>query len=215
MERSSSPAAGRRPAGAWLAGLVVAACAVWVFRGALDLFFAADDFPALARVEGLLPRLQGPWRLLSAQLYFDLMHAAAGLDPRAYHAASLLLHAACAGALYVLLKRRLSAPAAMAGAAWDVAGPLSNAPRAMIANARMNNAILWGFVMVESSLPLPFFLTDSILTEPSLLIFANPPCFTVLLISAELRGRRFPSNLNDEGRRPPSNKDIILPLPRY
>lgn len=117
MERAASPPTGSRPAGAWLGGLVVGVCAAWVFRGALGLFFAADDFSALARGAGLLPRLQGPWRIVSHQLYFDLMHRVAGLDPRAYHAMSLLLHVACAVALYALLKRRLSIPAAMVGAA--------------------------------------------------------------------------------------------------
>jgi hypothetical protein len=123
MERTPSPLAGPRPTGAWLGGLVVVACALWVFRDALGLFFASDDFAALARGADLLPRLHGPWRLLSHQLYFDLMRPLAGLEPRAYHAASLVLHAACALALFVLLKRRLCVPAAMAGAACFAAHP--------------------------------------------------------------------------------------------
>jgi hypothetical protein len=123
MKRVPSPPVDPRPTGAWLGGLVVATCAAWVFRGALGQFFAADDFSGLARGAGLLPRLHGPWRLLSHQLYFDLMHHVAGLDPRAYHAASLLLHVGCAVALYALLKRRLGVPAAMAGAACFAAHP--------------------------------------------------------------------------------------------
>ncbi len=100
----------------WLGGLLVAAAGVWVFRGALTYFFSADDFPALARAAGLLPRLHDPWRLLSGQFYFDLLRPIAGLDPRGYHAASLLLHVACSVVLYALLRRRLSTPAALAGA---------------------------------------------------------------------------------------------------
>ena len=122
--RPPAPAsAPTRNAGAWLGALVVAAVAVWVFRGALDCFFAADDFPALARAQGLLPRLQGPWRLLSGQLWFDLLRPLAGLDPRGYHAAGLALHAGCALSLYALLRRRLSTPAALAGAAFFAAHP--------------------------------------------------------------------------------------------
>ena len=113
----TSPASTRSwPRAAWLGALLMAAAGVWVFRGALPYFFSADDFPALARAAGLLPRLDGPWRLLSGQLYFDLLRPIAGLDPRGYHTASLLLHAACSVALYALLRRRLSGPAALAGA---------------------------------------------------------------------------------------------------
>ena len=111
------------PRAGWLGGLLVAAAGVWVFRGALPYFFSADDFPALARAAGLLPRLHGPWRLLSGQLYFDLLRPIAGLDPRGYHAASLLLHAACSVALYALLRRRLSTPAALAGAGYFATHP--------------------------------------------------------------------------------------------
>ena len=111
------------PGAGWLGGLLVAASGVWVFHRALNYFFSADDFPALARAAGLLPRLQGPWRLLSGQLYFDLLRPVAGLDPHGYHGASLLLHAACSAALFVLLRRRLSTPAALAGAAFFATHP--------------------------------------------------------------------------------------------
>jgi len=116
MQRIPSASVISRPAAAWLGGLLVAAAGVWVFRGALNYFFSADDFPALARAAGLLPRLRDPWRLLSGQLYFDLLRPLAGLDPRGYHAASLLLHVACSLTLYALLRCRLSTPAALAGA---------------------------------------------------------------------------------------------------
>ena len=109
----SGPAAGWP---GWLGGLLVAAAGLWVFRGALGYFFSADDFPALARAAGLLPRLHDPWRLLSGQYFFDLMRPLAGLDPRGYHAASLALHAATSVVLYALLRRRLAAPAALVGA---------------------------------------------------------------------------------------------------
>lgn len=123
MQRTSSVSPGSRPAAAWLGGLLVAAAAAWVFRGALGYFFSADDFPALARAAGLLPRLHDPWRLLSGQLYFDLLRPIAGLNPRGYHAASLALHVACSLALYALLRRRLSTPAALAGAGFFATHP--------------------------------------------------------------------------------------------
>ena len=116
MQGAPTASTRTHPVGTWLGGLLVAAAGAWVFRGALVQFFAADDFPALARAMGLLPRLHGLWRLLSGQLYFDLMRPIAGLDPRGYHAASLLLHLGCAVALYGLLRRHLSTPAALAGA---------------------------------------------------------------------------------------------------
>jgi len=100
----------------WLAVVVIAAAGVAVFRGALAQFFSADDFPALARAAGLLPRLTAPWRLASGQLYFDLLRVLGGLDPHVYHLAGLLLHLACALSLYALLRARLSARAALAGA---------------------------------------------------------------------------------------------------
>ncbi len=94
----------------------MAVAGAWVFRGALAQFFSADDFAGLARATGLEPHLRGLWRYLSGEAYFVLMRPLSGLDPRGYHAASLLLHLACALALYALLRRALAAPAATAGA---------------------------------------------------------------------------------------------------
>lgn len=100
----------------WLGAVAVAMAGAWVFAGALQQFFSADDFAGLARAAGLLPHLQGLWRYLSGEVYFLLMRPLSGLDPRGYHAASLLLHVACALALYALLHRAVSTPAAFAGA---------------------------------------------------------------------------------------------------
>jgi hypothetical protein len=92
-----------------------AAAAVIVFRGGLAYFFSQDDFGGLARAAGLLPRLDGPWRYLSGQAYFDLMRAVAGLDPLPYHAVSLIAHLACTVLVWLLLARWVSAPAAWLG----------------------------------------------------------------------------------------------------
>jgi hypothetical protein len=123
MERAPSTRAGPWALAERLGGVVAAAAGAWVFHGALGQFFAADDFPALARAAGMLPRLASPWRLLSGQLYFDLLRPLAGLDPRGYHAAGLLLHAGCCALLFALLRRRVSAPAALVGTAWFATHP--------------------------------------------------------------------------------------------
>ena len=56
----------------WWPALLAAVLAVLVFRGALAYGFAQDDFAALGRAAGLLPRFTEPWRWLSLQGFFDL-----------------------------------------------------------------------------------------------------------------------------------------------
>ena len=134
--RPASPAARRRrpspvaaPSAhraAWAPAAVaiaVALVSVAVFRGALAYFFAQDDFHGLARAAGLLPRLATPWRWLSGQLYFDGMRAIAGLSPLPYHLASLAAHAAVSALVVAWLSARVSAPAALLGAACFAAHP--------------------------------------------------------------------------------------------
>jgi hypothetical protein len=101
--------------------LAAAAIGVVVFRGSLDYFFTQDDFAALARAAGLLPRFVEPWRWLSLQAFFDLMRPLAGLDPRPYHAAGLVLHASTAALLAAWLARALSGPSALVGASFFAA----------------------------------------------------------------------------------------------
>ncbi len=106
-----------------IAALLLAALAWPVWHGALDFFFAQDDFVGLARATGLLPRLAGPWRLWSNQLHFDLLLALGGLEARHFHAANLAAHVLAAVALFALLARRVDAIAAFAGAALVVTHP--------------------------------------------------------------------------------------------
>ena len=54
-----------------LGAVLAVVAALVVFRGTLAYFFAQDDFTGLARARGIIPALQGPWRYLSGQLYFD------------------------------------------------------------------------------------------------------------------------------------------------
>jgi hypothetical protein len=99
-----------------LPALLAAAAAMWVFRGAAAYGFAQDDFAALARAAGLLPRFEAPWRWLSLQGFFDLMRPLAGLDPLPYHLVSLAGHALAAVLVLRLLARFTARPAAFAGA---------------------------------------------------------------------------------------------------
>jgi hypothetical protein len=55
-----------KPAALLLPALVASA-AIWVFAGAAGFGFSQDDFAALARAAGLLPRFTEPWRWLALQ----------------------------------------------------------------------------------------------------------------------------------------------------
>ena len=94
--------------GRWLPPIALAGAALFVFGGSLQYFFAQDDFFALARAAGILPRLDEPWRYLSAQAYFDLMQILVGTNAAAYHWVSLAGHAACTVLLYRLLQREFA-----------------------------------------------------------------------------------------------------------
>ena len=102
--------------------LGLAAAAVIVFHGGLAYFFSQDDFGWMARARGLLPRLVGPWRYLSAQLYYDAMRAA-GLHALPYHLVSLLAHVAVSLLVFALLRGRVAAPAAWLGAVFFAVHP--------------------------------------------------------------------------------------------
>src|SRR6058998_1695530 len=93
------------------ASLVILLLAVVVYHGSLRYFFSQDDFAGLSRAAGQTPPLTGPWRLLSHQIFFDVMRPIAGLDPWPYHLASLLSHASCGIVLYDWLRRWCSRPA--------------------------------------------------------------------------------------------------------
>ncbi len=127
---SPPPIARPAPRGANVAGiardraalLAVMFAAVVVFIGALSYFFGQDDFAGLARARGLLAPLHGPWRFVSGQLYFWLMRPL-GLAAAGYHAVNVFAHAACAGLLFAMLRRRFAAPAALLGALCFAAHP--------------------------------------------------------------------------------------------
>jgi len=119
------PSRGAQRHSAWLPALLAAAAALWVFRGATAYGFAQDDFAALARAAGLLPRFTEPWRWLSLQGFFDLMRPLAGLEPLPYHLAGLAGRALATVWVQRLLARFTGAPAAFAGAVCFAAHPAS------------------------------------------------------------------------------------------
>jgi hypothetical protein len=121
MHRSASRA-GRARAGHLLSLGLVAAVFV-TFGGALHYPFSQDDFWGLARALDIVPPMTTPWRFLSGQVYFDVMHAFAGLDPRPYHLASAFGHAACAVLLYAWIRRFCSRPASWLGALYFAVHP--------------------------------------------------------------------------------------------
>jgi hypothetical protein len=108
-----------------VAGLAASVAAVVVFHGSIAYFFAQDDFAALARASGLLPRFAEPWRLLSLQLYFDAMRPLAGLNPTPYHLVSLAGHAIATALVHRLARATVGPAAAMVGAFFFACHPSS------------------------------------------------------------------------------------------
>lgn len=103
--------------------LVAAAAAAWTFSGAAALGFSQDDFLGLARATGLAERLSGPWRWLSHQGFWDVLVGPGGRSATVGHVLVLAAHAATVALLAWLLSRRLSAAAALIGAAFVATHP--------------------------------------------------------------------------------------------
>lgn len=112
---------GRR---AWLlCAAVPFAAAAYVFRGALHLYFAQEDFRGLAVAAGLLPRYDHLWRYVSVQAFMDVFYPLFGTHAARYHAVSLGLHALNAALLFALLARLLERPAALVGSMFFAVHP--------------------------------------------------------------------------------------------
>jgi len=118
---NSAPRAARLALPDLALAAVAAVAAVCVFRGAMRYGFSQDDFVGLARAAGLAPRLVGPWRFLSQQVYFEAMRALVGLDAWRYHLASLTTHGLAAGLVYAWLARWTSRAGALVGATFFAA----------------------------------------------------------------------------------------------
>lgn len=162
-----------RPSLAYLVPLlIVVASAIGVFAGSLAYFFSADDFVYLARVRGLAPPLTGVWRWLSGTAYFALMRPL-GLDALAYHAVNLLTHAACAGLLYALLRRRFGAPASLVAALFFAAHPA------------LYTAVYWISTLNEILALLFALLCIACAARPGPVAWASVPLFALSLLSKE------------------------------
>lgn len=108
-----------------VAALVAALAGAVVFHRALQYFFVQDDFAALGRAAGLLPRFDEPWRWLSLQFFFDVMRPLAGLDPVPYHVASLIGHGLAAALVFAFARRFVHPVAALVGACFFATHPSS------------------------------------------------------------------------------------------
>jgi hypothetical protein len=157
--------------------------AVWVFvvafvvfRGVLPYFFAQDDFEGLARARGLLPRLDGVWRLIGNQYYYDVMGAVAGLDPFPYRMTSLLLHASTSVLVMFVLLPFVSLPAAVLGATFFAAHPALHTTLYWIATVStiLSVAFALGAVLLERAksparwIALPLFALSLLSKETSI-----------------------------------------------
>ena len=152
---------------------LAAGAGLFVFRGALGYFFSQDDFTGLGRALGIVPRLEGPWRWISNQAFFDVLWALAGDRAWIWHATSLIVHGACVGLLLVLLARRVSLAAAFLGAVFFATHPA------------LYTALYW-IAVVNDSLALLFALATWLLAERrDLGRWAAVPAFILSLLSKE------------------------------
>ncbi|MEO5618619.1 MAG: hypothetical protein ABIS67_12695 [Candidatus Eisenbacteria bacterium] len=103
--------------------LLVLAAGLIVFRGALRYFFSADDFAWLAQAQGSIEPVQTFSRWIPYRLFWKLWLNAFGLEPLAYHLASLAAFLASSIALFLLLRRRVGIAAAAVGAAFFATHP--------------------------------------------------------------------------------------------
>jgi hypothetical protein len=97
--------------------------AVYVFRGGLKVYFAQEDFRGLAVAAGVYPPHNHLWRYVSVQMFMDVFHPLFRDRAWPYHAVSLALHCLNASALFLLLSRALTRPAALIGAAFFAVHP--------------------------------------------------------------------------------------------
>lgn len=106
-ERAPRPAVPPWLANALMLG-VPALAALYVHLAALVGFYSPDDLILLERVRGIVPFPDTLWRFLSGRAFWVVLFPVFGPDPFAWHALSLLLHAA-ATVLVGLFARRLGA----------------------------------------------------------------------------------------------------------
>jgi len=97
--------------------------AVVVFRGALRLYFAQEDFRGLAVAAGVYPRHAQLWRYLSIQTFMDVFYPFFRDRPWPYHLVSLGLHGLNACLLFWLLAKCFDRVAALVGSTFFAVHP--------------------------------------------------------------------------------------------
>lgn len=122
---SGPPAAQPSRRIAAMLSLLVTVAAVFVWRGALRYGLSQDDWFGIARSAGTLPRLDQPWRWLSAQATYDVLLPLLGMRSHAWHAWPLAAHALLSGGLTYTFVRRFGPAAGVVGALFFACHPAS------------------------------------------------------------------------------------------
>lgn len=130
--RAASPARPALPAGAGgvLAPVAAALLAMWLHRGALNVFFTTDDLILFERVQGIAPHPATLWRVIPGRLWFEALMPVFGTAPTGWHAVNLVLHGAVT-ALVAVWARRLGTSNVVAFAAAALFGVTARARTAV------------------------------------------------------------------------------------
>lgn len=133
--RAASPArssGAAPPALPWgvIAPLAAALLAMWLHRGALNVFFTTDDLILFERVLGIAPHPATLWRVIPGRLWFEALMPVFGTAPSSWHLVNLLLHGVVT-ALVAVWARRLGASNTAAFAAAALFGVTARARTAV------------------------------------------------------------------------------------
>lgn len=127
--RAASPAGAAPPWGA-IAPVAAALLAMWLHRGARNVFFTTDDLILFERVQGIVPYPATLWRVIPGRLWFEALLPAFGTAPAGWHATNLVLHGVVT-ALVAVWARRLGASHVVAFAAAALFGVTARARTAV------------------------------------------------------------------------------------
>lgn len=127
--RAASGAGAALPWGA-IAPVAAALLAMWLHRGALNVFFTTDDLILFERVQGIAPHPATLWRVIPGRLWFEALMPVFGTAPSGWHAVNLVLHGAVT-ALVAMWARRLGTSNLVAFAAAALFGVTARARTAV------------------------------------------------------------------------------------
>lgn len=129
VARAASGAGAALPWGA-IAPVAAALLAMWLHRGARNVFFTTDDLILFERVQGIVPYPATLWRVIPGRLWFEALLPAFGTAPAGWHATNLVLHGVVT-ALVAVWARRLGASHVVAFAAAALFGVTARARTAV------------------------------------------------------------------------------------